>query len=679
MICLPAEYYEKIKQAIKDGRISVENFRKTSSREMRNLLEMIVGKENAELVNTFLEQKMLLKNQEKGIYDGIRELTGLSTKEKAELAAKAKERIAERNRKLYDPKENEPVLNELISDIYSKKYKTEVSLEEAQRITDLTAGADELLTKYQKQPDYGKSFEELSPESLKVGMEYGATKRIIEKYVDNLKFGELSVKGMLKEYSQEIKTLWQENKFEATQKIMGDAISGLMKTMINAVSTWDNSWVGRQGGITLVKSPKTWWNMAKKSMSDFYKTLKGSKPEDVLAAEIYADPDYINGNYKKAKLDFGIEEEVPTQILERLPVLGRVFKASDISFLDSAIRARMGLFKIQKKIYEKTGMPLTDVILEDMGTVINAITARGKLGRIGGSPLVTLFLWAPKMLKADWDVLTAHTFGFGLKTNFARKQAAKTIFNVVVATAGITAIAKSMGAEVETDPRSTDFLKIKVGNTRINTPFARGMPQIVTLFARLLTQKTKSSTGIITSLNSGEYGSKTLFDIGIDFLVNKTTPPVGAVISWLRNRTFEGKEPTVGKTALGFLPISVQNFFQLKDDASTQAVIGAFVDLFGISSNTYQQTTDWGQNPGVELQQFKALVGEQKFKEANDKFNQQFTAWLISIKTNPEFLKLTEEQKQSVITSKKSDIKDAIFKQYNFKYKKPKSTPLPKF
>jgi len=648
MICLLREQVEAFKKALKEKDVKIEELLNMSTKERTALLEKYAGK-NAKDVNLLFEQKLVLKNKLQGIKNWASktgEIGRYDPIKKAQTEQALKEFREKQSERMFSPGEEQAFLNDLVD----KKIGTHITQKEAKNIFDLTVKADKLFEDYDITTDQWKSEQSMA--------EYGATKTLRKRYVDNLKSGDFSVKEMFKDYSQEIKQLWKEDEFGAIRKVIGDTASGLTNTMINAVASWDNSWIGRQGAITLIKSPKTWWNMAKKSMSDFYKTLKGSNPEDVLMAETFSDPDYINGNYKKAKLDFGIEEEVPTRILEKIPIAGKIFRASDVSFIDSAIRARRGLFKIQKKIYEKKGIPLTDIILEDMGTVINAITARGKVGKIGSSAPVQLLMWAPRMLKADWDVLTAHTLGFGLKTGFARVQAAKTVANVVIATAAITAIAKAMGADVETNPLSTDFLKIKIGNTRINTPFARGMPQIVTLFARLATWKTKNSSGIIQKLNSGEYGSKTLFDIGIDFLVNKTTPPAGAVISWARNRDFTGKKPTPGSTAFRFMPISVQNFIQLKDDASSEAVFGAFADIFGIGSNTYMRETDWSQSSSKEMEEFKIKAGEKKFKQANDEFNQRVNNLLNSEK----YKSMSSEEKQTYLTKQKELIKKSIIK-----------------
>jgi hypothetical protein len=566
----------------------------------------------------------------------------------------------------------DPVFTKTLKNILTTEAERKIIYEKSQKLKELFKNYD-ITNQEWKNPE--------------IEAEYGATVYKFKQYIDNIKNNNLPIKGMLKEYSKEIRNLFKTDRFAAIKKVINDSISTLSKTMINAVSTWDNSWLGRQGAITLIKSPKTWMSMARKSMSDFYQTIKGNDPQEALMARVYSHPDYINGNFKKAELNFGVEEEVPIKLIERLPIIGRIIKASDISFIDSAVRARMGLWDVMKvadKAYKLKHPnfvePTTSITgLRDRGKIINSITARGKTGKILGGEPTSLLLWAPKMMKADWDILTGHTFGFGLETKGARIEAVKTIASVVIVTAAITAIARAMGADVEDDPRSTDFLKIKIGDTRINTPFMRGMPQLVVLFSRLATQETKNSSGIINKLNSGEYGSKTLFDVGIDFLVNKTTPPAGAVLSWMRNRDFKGDKPTIGSTAFGFLPISVQNFIGLKDDSSTPAVFGAFADVFGISSNTYSLEKDWGEDTGKQLEQFKVKVGEDKFKEANDKFNKEYQEWFAKIKTNSQYTSLPSDRRAQVLKNKKEEIKNKIMRSYGFRYKQEKSKPLPKF
>jgi hypothetical protein len=140
---------------------------------------------------------------------------------------------------------------------------------------------------------------------------------------------------------------------------------------------------------------------------------------------------------------------------------------------------------------------------------------------------------------------------------------------------------------VETNPQSSDFLKIKVNNTRIDALTA-GKGSIITLLARLLTGKTKSTTtGKVTELNSGKFGAPTMFDVGMDFLVNKTTPPARTIIDYLRGTDANFQKTSVMGEIMNKAPISIQNFYKVNNDYTTWAIIGNILDLGGINSNTY--------------------------------------------------------------------------------------------
>ena len=664
--CILPSRIKEFRKALKNRTLDLNKiFDATTTTEQRiSIFKEFAGDSAAEVVKLF-EEKLILKHKALGLKNAINKLGEMGRYDPAKKAsldqAMSEWKHAQQERVL-SPLEEQTFLNSLADKILG----TEVSKAEAKTAFEFSTKAEEAFKGYDKTTETWSS--------PKAEAEYGASKVVYKNYVDALKTGDLGVLENLKGWNQELKDLWKEDPHAAIAKAAGDSVGTVSNMMVNAVASWDNSFMGRQGAITLIKSPKTWWNMATKSMGDFYKTLKGEKPQDVLMAQVYSHPDFINGNFQKAKITFGVEEAVPTKILESTPVIGKVFEASDVAFMNSAARAKMGLFEIQKQVYEAKGIPLDDAILRDMGTTVNAIAARGKLGKIGEGKIVKTLLWAPRMLKADWDILTGHTLGFGLETKTARVQAAKTTFQVVVATAAISAIAEGMGAEIEKDPRSADFLKIKIGDTRINTPFARGIPQIVTLLSRLVSQSSKStSTGIIRKLNTGEFGSQSLFDVGMDFLVNKTTPPVGIALSVLRGRDFKGDKPTTKGVAFGSLPISMQNFIELDEKSKTPAVWGAFLDLVGVSANTYSSTeNDWEQSTGKELAQFKEIVGEADFKKANDSYNEQFSLWMNETKNQAEFKSLSEDDKAKMVTKKKNEIKKTIFNSYGFKYKQNK-------
>lgn len=660
--CIIPSQLEAYRKAWKEKDLDIRKLIKMSTEDRTALFSKYAG-EDAKKMNTLFEEKLVLRNKVAGLknfYDKTAEQGQYSKEKRDELAKTLSDYRAKQQDRILNPKENEIFLNDLADKILG----TEITREQSRVLWNMSSKIDDLFKNYDQKTEKWST-----PESK---AEYGATKVAYWKYTENIKSGNLSVKGMLEEWSSEINSIWKEDKPKAVAKIISDFTKNLTNVLINSTASFDNSFLGRQGALTFIKSPKTWWNMADNSFKDIYKTFKGENPEDVLMADIYSDEDYINGNYEKAKLSFGIEEEIPSRLLERAPIIGKVFKASDVAFTNSAIRARRGLFKIMKETNLKNNIELTDSVLRDMGTIANAITARGKVGQIGSSQIVKVVLWAPKMLKADWDILTGHTFGVGLETGFGRKNAAITVAQVVLITAAIAAIAKAMGADVEEDPTSSDFLKIVIGNTHISPPFIRGMPQLITLMARTLEQQKKDSNGIITKLNDGSFNSSTIFDIGIDFLANKTTPPVGAVIAWTRGKDFKGHKPTISSTLSNFFPISVKNFIGLKDESSTQAIIGSFLDVFGISANTYEKETNWSESNAKELVAFKERIGDIKFKEANDKFNKIINDWLKNIVKSDLYKNLSDDEKTKIVTKKKDEVKKLIYKEYNFKPPKAK-------
>ena len=152
-----------------------------------------------------------------------------------------------------------------------------------------------------------------------------------------------------------------------------------------------------------------------------------------------------------------------------------------------------------------------------------------------------------------------------------------------------------------------------------------------------------------------------------------------AIKNLLKARDFEGKRPTPISTLKDlFVPIIITNYKELKDDPeSADMLLAMIAEGLGISTGTYSGNVDWSQNPGVVLQQFREKVGEQRFKLLNEDFNKKFNSWFKLIQTDPRYKKLSDEDKQKVITKKRTEIKNDIFKKSFFKYKPAETKKLP--
>jgi len=669
IVCIPQETANKIKEAIKGKDLKIADLFKIKETEARvKYLEKFAGDKAGE-INALFEQKIILKNQFMGLKNFISKITqtGRYSKEKiAELQKSVEDWKAQQMERIFNPKEGEIALDTLADKIIGT------------HISDVQKG--EFLKLWKATELFKKDFDGekwLSEQSKK---DYGASKVMMENFVNELKTGNLTLKEMLAERVSKFKDTYEVNKTKAITELLMDSLKFITDNSISMVATFDNSFMGRQGLKTLITHPKIWWEKdVKNSFSDIYKTLKGENARDALMAELYSDPKYLSGEYEMAGIlkSKQIEEQFPSSGPAKIPVLGKFFTASENAFVGSALRSRTALYNKISDIAKNQGVDMTNPEqIKSIGKLVSSLTARGQWGKTGEPAIVRLLMWAPKMLKGNIDVLTAH-LGQDI-TPFARKQAAVNLLKIVGTTATVMMVANAMKpGSAELDPRSTDFGKIKVGNTRFD--ITGGAASLVVLAARAITNSSKSSTsGNISKFGTG-YGQTSRWDLLINFLEGKTTPPVRFVMDLLEGQNVKGEKATLGKELVQtFTPISIQNVIDLKDDNSTQAVLGAILDVIGVSANTYSISTDWTQNTGKELTAFREKVGDNVFKEANKTYDEQFNQWYLGVKLNPKFQALTQDQKSTVVSNKKSELKDKIMKSYGFTYKRAKSVKLPK-
>jgi len=336
----------------------------------------------------------------------------------------------------------------------------------------------------------------------------------------------------------------------------------------------DNSFFGRQGIKLLFNSPSSWARNFGKSWGDIGKELKGVDAITPIKAEIFSRPNAIDGTYKKMGLDVGLdsEEAFPSSLPERIPVLGRLFKASESAYNGAALRMRADYADKMLKIAESGGVDITNKEeLEGIGNLVNSMTGRGSIGKL--APLgkqINALMFSIKFLKSNIDTITAHQFD-PKATKFTKKQARKNLGKIVGGLASVYAMAYAANPDsVELDPRSTAFGKIRVGN-RFFDPTG-GLSSLAVLATRLLPTKhegewgswQKSSTGKWTNLTSGKAFQRNAEDVFFDFFAGKTAPLASMVRDYWRGRDFDGNKPTVfSSIKRSVTPIPIQTFNDL--------------------------------------------------------------------------------------------------------------------
>lgn len=647
--CLLPETTLKFKQALKDGTINPDEMAAMSSAERHDFLAGIVGKNHAKAVNSLFESKILLKNQKQGYLTWAKQVSGITPATRRDIVAKI-----ERMQNVLDPAESK----QFLQDLSATRLGVDVTETEAKTIADLSKKVSD--TEALRKPD--KTFP-----TNEDRLNYGRAVEDLTDYVSELK------KDADKFKLADIKRL------PISGGLMGKFVSKSAGNLKSLSASLDNSAIFRQGWKIMMTDPEVWARNAVQTFATAAKTVGGKNVLREVNADIISRPNY--DRMVRAKLAIkNPEEAFPESLAEKVPALGRLYKASEAAFTGFQYKNRADVFDKYLKIAKKNGVDIDDKQqLESIGKLVNSLTGRGNLGK--AEAMATDFnnlFFSPRFLKSNFDTLTAHQLQKDV-TPFVRKKAATNLAKIVGGTATVLATANAiMPGSVEFDPRSSDFGKIRIGDTRFDV--SGGMSSIAVLAARLITEESKSSSsGKITKLNSDEFGSKTWDQVALDFFTNKLSPAASAVVKGYEGKDFNGNDTNIGKELLkSSLPISFHTFNELKNNPNAAPLLQSMIaDGLGIGASTHSASggggvSTWEKSKSKEISAFKDAVGDKKFKNAAKSFDERYNEWISTVMDNPKYQAMSTDDKTSLIQEKKSLIKKEIYKQYEFKYKNKK-------
>lgn len=638
MFCLTGQAIAQFKERFKTGEITPEKLAEMDSAQRHGYFASFLGDGTATKVNELFEKQLLLKNQKKGIIDWAKNVAGLKPAQVRDIVS----RVSKMETVLKP--ENEDAF---LADLAGHKVGATVTAEEAANIFDLAQQAQ-------------KAKEAIGKESGD-RLAYGRAKVAFDDYINDLKTE--AKKKPITDY------LKPANYVEGVKNT-----AGLAKSL---KASLDNSVIGRQGLKVAFTNPDIWLKNSFQSFKDIWDTFGGKEVLDEVRADVLSRPNAIKGLYRKEGLAVGVREEAyPVHLPEKIPGLGKLFKASETAFTAFQYRTRADIFDRYEQAITKAGGDTKGI-----GLLANSLTGRGKLGKLEPvADVVNNVFFSPRYLKSNIDTLTAHTLDYNNLGKEARHIAALNTLKIIGGVATILAIAKAANPDsVELDPRSADFGKIKVGNTRFDV--SGGMSSIVALAARELTGSSKSSiTHLVTQLDSGKFGSSSRLDVLLNFLENKASPATSVVVDLAKGKDRQGNKPSLpGELSNLLMPLPVSNYLELKNDPNSANTLLAMVaDELGISTNTYGASKDWSQSEGKELKQFHETVGDADFKQANQEFNTRFNDRLKEVLKSDDFKALSDDRKSEFLIKEKSDLKKEIFQEYGFHYRKEHQEPLPK-
>lgn len=383
----------------------------------------------------------------------------------------------------------------------------------------------------------------------------------------------------------------QLTKDEKKQKVMKKLLNSYAEILSlprSLMSSMDLSAPFRQG-IFMV-SKKNFW----KGIPDMFKMFGSRKAFNDLMRGIENHPNHrLMEKSDLALMDLGSnltkrEEDFISSWAEKLPVVGPFVKASGRGYTGFLNKLRADVFNelVEKSKAAGVDFKKDPKALNDIAYYINGATGRGKLpGKWEtAAPALAGVLFSPRLMASRIQML--NPVMYARLSPVVRRDAIKTLIasgSIVSIVIGLAALA---GADVETDARSSDFAKIKVGKTRYD--MLGGFGQYLTLAARIARQSSKNMKGDIKVLGEG-YKPDTGLTVMTRFFRTKASPVASYFADMLDGKNVIGEEFHAGPDAIKrFIPMFLSDMGKLVDEyGPVQGPLMSAPGFFGVSTQTY--------------------------------------------------------------------------------------------
>ena len=350
---------------------------------------------------------------------------------------------------------------------------------------------------------------------------------------------------------------------------------------------WDLSGYLRQGGILFWGQPKQSIPIMGSMVKAFFSEESARQLDEVIHSSQYAELREEAGLYIAPLFEEHVrlgEREEPwmTEFAKDIPLL----RHSERAYIICLNLLRANVFDSYARTWEGTGKTMEDY--KKLARAINIMTGRGYLGKLSGmAEILNAIFFSPRYIASrvqmPIEVLTT--------TPAVRKMMVRNILAWVAgsfAIMGLMAVAVKAftdeDASMENDPRSADFGKLKIGNTRLDwwvgfQQYARAICQIITGMRKV------STTGKLTKVQRDQ--------ILWQFTKGKLSPVAGLVMDILAGETYMGDELSLKPAAIQqqakerLAPMFIQDMIEAVNDSGIMGGLLALPGLFGVGIQTY--------------------------------------------------------------------------------------------
>lgn len=361
-----------------------------------------------------------------------------------------------------------------------------------------------------------------------------------------------------------------------------------------ARSTLDLSAPFRQG-ITLIHRKEFW-----KAFGPMLKSLVSEDAFKASQLRIRAMPEYQL--MKKADIAFtdlgadlhAREEAIMSDLVEKVPGYGRLVRGSNrayVTFLNE-LRANTAASMIRDMGTLGLDLGSNQKALKELGHFINMATGRGNLPDVlkAASPVLNAALWSPRLMASRIHLLNPLYYA---KTPFIkdpavryiRKEAIKALLAYGTFVSSVLGLSYFAGADVETDPNSSDFAKIRGTGKyeKLRMEVSGGGSTYLRLYSRLITGIYKTQKGEEKEIGK-DFLTPTKDILIADFLSSKEAPLASFMHSWLRGssnsdplntKNVIGEERNIVPTVTG---ANKETFDELRKNPALQLILPMFAE-----------------------------------------------------------------------------------------------------
>jgi hypothetical protein len=327
----------------------------------------------------------------------------------------------------------------------------------------------------------------------------------------------------------------------------------------------------------------------------FGKQLKAMREVnyDKFVDQLESDPDYqlmrrsglSLASVAKDRDPFNItarEEAFASRLAGKIPGVSHSERAYT-TFIDTA---RSSWFKQlarqAESVAKAKGSTVTPEQYQAIANFVNVGTGRGNLGRgqlSKISPFLNAVFFAPRYAASKVQVFDPRVYS--RLPPGARASAMKSAVGYFGAMATTALILKyGMGQDVSLDPESSEFMKLKEGNTRYDLTFGQG--QYFVLASRLLRNAENKRTG-----KKDDFGKSAMENVD-RFLRYKYSPPAAMARNLWEGKDAVGQPTSLKKESIeAITPLFLNDLYQAYQQEGAKGIAKTAPGFMGVGVNTY--------------------------------------------------------------------------------------------